>query len=119
MAGRLRLLITALVVGSAVLVMHVDALAAPDPSHAAVDHHDHALCGADCPAEPGHGGQALMVCSMALLAVGAAALVVVATRGRSFRTRAPAASRGRPRRVLVTSAPFRPPDRAALAVMRC
>lgn len=116
MTSRLRLLLTVLLVGGAVLMMHVEtSINRPDGHHAAA-HHDHEDCDSGhCSGQTSH---LMALCSMILVVLGAVLLSArhfgpgirgsIAAVGRSVASVAPPL---RP--------PFKPPDLAVLSVMRC
>lgn len=119
MASRVRILLTALLVGSAVFVMHVEMTAAQPETHPAAAHADHRDCAdpTHCQSDSSHQRHLLTACSMVLMALLGVLLVSRLTRSRSASGRAARVRLSR--NGMSTAAPFRPPDLAALAVMRC
>lgn len=119
MTRRLRIIITALLVGAAVLMMHVEMTAAQPAMQHMATHVDHRQCAdpAHCQGDSSHQRHLMTACSMILVALLGALLV--RRLARSLRSRpvlpvGPVRVTGPP-----TAAPFRPPDLAVLAVMRC
>lgn len=118
MASRLRLIFTALLIGGAVLVMHVEMSGPPADGHHSSAHVDHSNCPdpSHCQDEP-HQNHWLMACSMVLLALGGTMLVRRVASSRVVEAVAAVTRRsiaGQP-----FSAPFKPPDLTVLSVMRC